>query len=306
MAIVTTPFPPVATEPTPAAPPVAPQRIVRVAGHTFGAPNFVIIAGPCSVSSIEQTLRDARAIKHAGAPLLRGGAFKPRSSPKSFQGFGKEGLEWLREAKLQTGLPIVTEVVDVRHLDDVLAVADLVQVGARNMHNTELLKELGTIDWPILLKRGLAATIDEMVNAVDYILAGGNDRVILCERGIRTFETAYRFTIDLLAVPILQERTGRPVIIDASHAPGRRDLVQRLSKAAVAMGADGLIVEVDEDPASALSDGPQQLYTADFPAYMAAVSRVASAEGRLVLRPLEVTAGCRGAMRQCGRSPGPQ
>ena len=262
-----------------------PRHIVRVAGYTFGAPNFVIIAGPCSVSSIEQTLRDARAIKQAGAPLFRGGAFKPRSSPGAFQGFGKAALEWLLAAKLETGLPIVTEIVDARHLDDVLAVADLIQVGARNMHNMELLKELGKIDRPVLVKRGLAATIDETINATEYILAGGNDNVILCERGIRTFETGYRFTSDLLAVPILQERTGRPVIVDASHAPGRRDLVTRLSKAAAAMGADGVIVEVDEDPSRSLSDGPQQLYTADFPAYMAEVTRVATGEGRHVLRP---------------------
>jgi 3-deoxy-7-phosphoheptulonate synthase len=188
----------------------------------------------------------------------------------------------LREAKAATGLPIVTELLDVRDLDVVLDVADVVQVGARNMQNTGLLKELGRCDRPVLLKRGFAATIYETLKAADYILTGGNERVILCERGIRTFETAYRFTLDLTAVPLLQSQCGLPVFVDPSHAPGRRDLVTALSKAAVAVGADGLIVEVDEDPDSALSDRDQQLYSADFAAYVDEVRRVAQGEGRVL------------------------
>ena len=249
----------------------------------FDPAAFVLIAGPCSVSELASTLRVARAVKDAGAAMLRGGAFKPRTDPASFQGLGETGLAMLAEVKAETGLPVVTELLDVRHLDAVLEVADMVQVGARNMHNTALLKVLGQTNCPVLLKRGLAATIDETVKAAEYVRVGGNERVVLCERGIRTFETAYRFTLDLAAVPILQERSGLPVIVDPSHAAGRRDLVTRLSKAAVAVGADGLIVEVDEDPDSALSDPDQQLRSADFAAYAAEVRRVAEGEGRRVV-----------------------
>jgi 3-deoxy-7-phosphoheptulonate synthase len=241
---------------------------------------FTLIAGPCSVVDPEQTLRVAAAVQAAGATMFRGGAFKPRSDPRAFQGLGTEGLRQLAEAKAHTGLEIVTEVLDVRDLDDVLAVADVVQVGARNMQNTGLLKALGQAGKPVLLKRGLAATIDETVKAADYIRCEGNERVILCERGIRTFETAYRFTLDLAAVPLLQERSGLPVIVDPSHAPGRRDLVTRLSKAAVAVGADGLIVEVDERPDEALSDPAQQLAVETFPAYAASIGASLALEGR--------------------------
>ena len=243
---------------------------------------FVLIAGPCSLSTRDKALRVAAAVEAGGATMLRGGAFKPRGNPRSFQGLGHAGLGVLAEAKAATGLPVVTELLDVRDLGAVLEVADMIQVGARNMHNTPLLKALGETRCPVLLKRGLAATIDETVHAADYIRDGGNEAVVLCERGIRTFETAYRFTLDLAAVPILKERSGLPVYVDPSHAPGRRDLVLGLSKAAIAIGADGLIVEVDEDPDHALSDGPQQLHVEAFAAYAAVVRRAARAEGRVL------------------------
>jgi 3-deoxy-7-phosphoheptulonate synthase len=249
---------------------------LELAGPTM----LTLIAGPCSIVDLDQTLRVARTIKAAGATMFRGGAFKPRSDPRSFQGLGERALAMLAEAKAATGLPLVTELLDVRDLDLVLDVADVVQVGARNMHNTGLLKALGQAGRPVLLKRGLAATIDETVKAAEYVRGEGNERVVLCERGIRTFETAYRFTLDLGAVPILQERSGLPVFVDPSHAPGRRDLVERLSKAAIAVGADGLIVEVDENPDLALSDGPQQLRSEDFAAYVRAVRSSADVEGR--------------------------
>jgi DAHP synthetase family protein len=201
----------------------------------------------------------------------------------------------LAEAKAATGLPIVTEVLDTRDVELVCAVADVIQVGARNMHNSALLTELGMTDRPILLKRGLAATIAETIEAAGYIRQGGNERIVLCERGMRTFETAYRFTLDLTAVPILQERSGLPVFVDPSHGPGRRDLVTRLSKAAAAVGADGLIVEVDENPDLALSDGPQQLHAADFAAYLDAVNRVAA--GHLLRQPRHDIFKITGVMR---------
>jgi 3-deoxy-7-phosphoheptulonate synthase len=257
---------------------------VQVAGHVVGPETFVVIAGPCSVVNTRQTVHVAEQVKAAGATMFRGGAYKPRTNRRSFQGSGPAGLEMLREAKTRTGLAIVTELLDVRDLELVLDVADLIQVGARNMHNPGLLRALGRTDCPVLLKRGLAATIDETINAADYIRGEGNERVILCERGIRTFETAYRFTLDLTAVPLLQERSGLPVLVDPSHAPGRRDLVTGLSKAAAAVGADGVIVEVDEHPEHALSDGPQQLPSDHFADYLTEVRRVARAEGRRVLR----------------------
>ena len=271
---------------TVAAPPPARATVV-VAGHPVGPDTFSVVAGPCSVDTTEQTVRVARAVMVAGATMFRGGAYKPRSHPRGFQGHGELGLEMLREVKAQTGMGIVTECLDVRDLEAVLSVADLIQVGARNMHNTSLLKALGETDCPVLIKRGLAATIDETISAADYVRGGGNERVVLCERGIRTFESAYRFTLDLTAVPILQERSGLPVLVDPSHAPGRRDLVIHLSKAAAAVGADGLIVEVDENPERARSDGPQQLRIEEFAGYLAAVHRVAGAEGRRLLHAVE-------------------
>lgn len=264
-----------------------PRSIIDIAGHPIGAETFAVIAGPCSVVTADQTVRVAQLVKEAGATMFRGGAYKPRSSPLSFQGLGDRGLALLAEAKARTGLAIVTELLDARDLELVLAVADVIQVGSRNMHNGPLLKSLGQTDCPVLLKRGLAATIEETILAADYVRGEGNQRVIICERGIRTFESSYRFTLDLAAVPILQERSGLAVFVDPSHAPGRRDLVERLSKAAAAIGADGLIVEVDEDPGHAPCDGPQQLRSEDFAGYLRAVHRVARAEGRRVLRATE-------------------
>jgi 3-deoxy-7-phosphoheptulonate synthase len=215
-----------------------------------------------------------------GATMLRGGAYKPRTSPYAFQGLGQEGLRLLAEAKERTGLPIVTELMDARDLDPILEVADVIQIGARNMQNYSLLTELGRAGRPVLLKRGLSATLEELLNASEYVLKEGNEQVMLCERGIRTFETAYRFTLDLMAVPVLKELTHLPVIVDPSHAAGRRDLVEPLSLAAAAVGADGVIVEVHPDPEHAICDGPQQLRTADFPAYAHKVEQATALAGK--------------------------
>jgi 3-deoxy-7-phosphoheptulonate synthase len=246
-----------------------------VAGRPVGA-GFMLIAGPCTVESREQTAIVADAVAAAGASMLRGGAYKPRSYPYTFQGLGRDGLAILAEAKERTGLPVVTELLDVRDLDEVVAVADVIQVGARNMQNYPLLTELGRSDRAVLLKRGLAATLDELLLASEYVLKEGNERVILCERGIRTHETAYRFTLDLLAVPALQERTSLPVIVDPSHAPGRRDWVEPMSLAAAAAGADGIIVEVHPDPENAICDGPQALAADGFAAYADRVRQAAA------------------------------
>jgi 3-deoxy-7-phosphoheptulonate synthase len=212
--------------------------------------------------------------------MLRGGAYKPRTSPYSFQGLGVEGLELLAEAKAETGLPIVTELMDARDLEPVLEVADVIQIGARNMQNYALLSELGRAGRPVIIKRGLSATLEELLMAAEYVLKEGNESVILCERGIRTFETAYRFTLDLMAVPVLKEMTHLPVIVDPSHAAGRRDLVEPLSLAAAAVGADGIIVEVHPDPKSAICDGPQQIETVDFAGYAERVTAAAALTGR--------------------------
>jgi 3-deoxy-7-phosphoheptulonate synthase len=242
---------------------------------------FTLIAGPCGVESRAQTLAAADSVGAGGATMLRGGAFKPRTSPHSFQGLGREGLRILAEARAATGLPIVTELTDVRELDAVLEVADVIQIGARNMQNAPLLTEVGRSGRPALLKRGPAATIDELLLAAEYILAEGNEDVTLCERGIRTFERSTRYTLDVAAVPVLKERTHLPVIVDPSHAAGRRELVRPLSLAAVAAGADGLIVEVHPDPAAALSDGPQALTTDEFADFAGEVLGLADA-----LRPV--------------------
>jgi len=235
-----------------------PRRHLDIAGRRIGPETFTLIAGTCSVSDRCQMLRDAVELSRSGAAMLRGGWKKPRTSPRSFQGAGLPGLEILAEAKALTGMPIVTELTDVRDLESMLGIADIFQIGARNMQHQPLLTEVGKAGVPVLLKRGFGSTIDEMLAAVEYILIEGNEQVILCERGIRTFETAYRFTLDIAAIQILQERSGLPVIVDPSHAAGRRELVLGLSKAAVAAGADGLIVEVDECPERALSDGPRR------------------------------------------------
>jgi 3-deoxy-7-phosphoheptulonate synthase len=255
------------------------RSVVEVDGRRVGGGNFSLMAGPCTVESREQLLATAEAVKQGGASMLRGGAYKPRTSPYSFQGLGGEGLRLLREAKEQTGLPIVTELMDQRDLDQVLEVADVVQVGARSMQNYSLLSELGRAGRPVLLKRGLSATLEELLMAAEYILKEGNEDVILCERGIRTFETATRFTLDIMAVPVLKELSHLPVIVDPSHAAGRRDLVGPLSLAAAAAGADGIIVEVHNDPEAAICDGPQAVPADDFAEYAAQVQRVAAVVG---------------------------
>jgi len=239
------------------------DTVVEVAGRKIGGGNFMMIAGPCSVETHDQILCCAEAVKSSGAHMLRGGAFKPRTSPYAFQGLHGKGIELLLEAKKQTGLPIITEIMDINHLP-LFEEVDVIQVGARNMQNFELLKELGQIRKPILLKRGLANTIQELLMSAEYIMAGGNDNVILCERGIRTFETATRNTLDLSAVPVLHKLTHLPVVVDPSHGTGVNDLVYPMALAAAAAGADGLIIEVHNDPANALCDGKQSLTPAQF------------------------------------------
>jgi 3-deoxy-7-phosphoheptulonate synthase len=256
------------------------RTVLEIDGRKVGGGNFALMAGPCTVESREQLLETARVVSDGGASFLRGGAYKPRTSPYAFQGLGQEGLRLLAEAKKETGLPVVTELMDMRDIDDVLEVADVVQIGARNMQNYPLLTEIGRSGRPALLKRGLSATLDELLMAAEYILKEGNPNVMLCERGIRTFETAYRFTLDLMAVPVLKELTHLPVIIDPSHAAGRRDLVTPLSLAAAAVGADGIIVEVHPRPEAAICDGPQALRAEDFAAYATAVEQAAELAGR--------------------------
>ncbi len=234
------------------------DSIVDCSGILVGGGNFAVMAGPCSVECEEQITEVARAVKQSGASILRGGAFKPRTSPYSFQGLRADGLDLLRYARKQTGQPIVTEIMNTEHLE-LFEDVDVIQVGARNMQNFELLKELGKIDKPILLKRGLCATLEEFVMSAEYIMAGGNEKVILCERGIRTFETSMRNTLDISAVPMLKKMSHLPVIIDPSHAAGISWMVEPLAMAAIAAGADGLMIEVHNDPAHALSDGAQSL-----------------------------------------------
>jgi 3-deoxy-7-phosphoheptulonate synthase len=257
------------------------RTVLDIDGRKVGGEHFALIAGPCTVESREQTLHTARVVRDAGATLLRGGAYKPRTSPYAFQGLGVEGLRLLAEAKAETGLPIVTELMDVRDLDAVLEVADVIQIGARNMQNYPLLTEIGRSGRPALLKRGLSAPLDELLMAAEYILKEGNQSVMLCERGIRTFENDYRrTTLDLMAVPILKELSHLPVIVDPSHAAGRRDLIPALSLAAAAVGADGIIVEVHPNPDEALCDGPQALPTDTFAEYAATVERAAALAGK--------------------------
>ncbi len=234
------------------------DTVIKVGNTYIGGGNLTIIAGPCSVESEEQICQIAEQVKKSGATLLRGGAFKPRTSPYSFQGLRDEGLKLLSVAKKMTGLPIVTEIMDIAHLDSFDDV-DVIQVGARNMQNFELLKALGTTRKPILLKRGLSSTYEELLMSAEYIMAGGNNNVILCERGIRTFETYTRNTLDISAIPVLKQLSHLPVIIDPSHASGKSALVAPLACAAVAAGADGLIIEVHNDPEHALCDGPQSI-----------------------------------------------
>jgi 3-deoxy-7-phosphoheptulonate synthase len=258
------------------------RSIIEVGGRRIGGEHFSLIAGPCTVESRDQLMTAARAVSDAGASMLRGGAYKPRSSPYSFQGLGQEGLRLLAEAKAETGLPIVTELMDARDVEAISEVADVIQIGARNMQNYPLLAELGRTGLPVLLKRGLSATLEELLMAAEYVLKEGNPNVMLCERGIRTFETAYRFTLDITAVPMLKELSHLPVIVDPSHAPGRRDLVLPLSLAAAAAGADGIIVEVHPNPEQAICDGPQQLYADQFADYVDQVERVAAVVGKVL------------------------
>jgi 3-deoxy-7-phosphoheptulonate synthase len=245
-----------------------------------GGEHFAMIAGPCTVESRDQLLSTAHSVNAGGATMLRGGAYKPRTSPYSFQGLGTDALALLAEAKAHTGLPVVTELMDVRDLEPVLEVADVVQIGARSMQNYALLTEVGRSGCPVLIKRGLSSTLEELLMSAEYVLKEGNENVMLCERGIRTFEPSYRFTLDLTAVPVLKELSHLPVIVDPSHAPGRRALVEPLSLAAAAAGADGLIVEVHSAPEEAICDGPQQLCTEDFARYAQKVNEAAAVAGK--------------------------
>ncbi len=248
---------------------------------SFGADTVPVIAGPCSVESEEQVVAIAKEVKKAGAKLLRGGAFKPRTSPYAFQGLGAQGLEFLKSAKKETGLPIVTELMDVRQLQ-YFADVDIIQIGARNMQNFDLLKEMGKAGKPILLKRGMAATVKELLMSAEYIMASGNENVILCERGVRTFDSYTRNCLDVSVVPYLHKVSHLPVIIDPSHACGMSWMVPTLAKAAVASGADGLIIEVHNDPSRALCDGEQSLHPDEFASLMETLKKYAQAEGRTI------------------------
>ena len=256
------------------------NTVIDVNGHTIGGNKIAVIAGPCSVESKEQIKLVAEEVKKYGAGFLRGGAFKPRTSPYSFQGLKYEGLDLLNEAKAKTGLPVVTELMSPYDIDTFVEKADIIQVGARNMQNFDLLKELGKIDKPILLKRGLSATIEELLMSAEYIMAGGNEKVILCERGIRTYEAYTRNTLDLSAIPVIKKLSHLPVIVDPSHAAGYWYLVEPLAKAAIAAGADGLMIEVHNNPQCALSDGQQSLKPALFDKVMKKVKVLAEIEGK--------------------------
>ncbi len=256
-----------------------PTRI-RVGQHVVGGEQLTVIAGPCAVENEEQLMAAARMAKRGGASMLRGGAFKPRTSPYSFQGLGEEGLKLLAEARKETGLPVVTELLDPHHLELLDQYADVFQIGARNMQNYTLLREVGKASKPVLLKRGLNATYKELLMAAEYILEGGNEEVMLCERGIRTFEDYTRNTLDISAVPVIKELSHLPIIVDPSHSGGRWPLVNPLSKAAVAAGADGLLVEIHPQPDHALCDGPQSLKEDNFTQLMKELGAVAGSVGR--------------------------
>jgi len=253
---------------------------VRVNGVSVGGQRVIVMAGPCSVESEPQILEVAEAVKQAGASILRGGAYKPRSSPYAFQGLKEQGLRYLKEAKTRTGLPVVTEVLETESVELVAEYADILQIGARNIQNFTLLRRVGEMGKPVLLKRGMATSIQEFLLSAEYILSAGNPNVILCERGIRTFETATRFTLDLNAVPVLKKLSHLPVVVDPSHGTGHWDLVAPMAKGAVACGADGLIIEVHPRPEEALSDGPQSLKPSKFAQLMRELRPVAEAVGR--------------------------
>ncbi len=258
------------------------RTVIKVDSVEIGGKHLCVMAGPCSVEGEDQIVEIANAVKAAGANLLRGGAFKPRTSPYSFQGMEEEGLKLLKMAKAETGLPIVTEVMNPRDVDLIYRYADILQVGTRNIQNFPLLKILGTLDKPVLLKRGLSSTITEWLMSAEYILAGGNGKVILCERGIRTFETATRNTLDLSCIPVLREMTHLPVIIDPSHGTGYWQYVEAMSKASVAAGADGLMIEVHNRPELAFSDGSQSLKPENFNQLIKKLKPVAKAVGRTI------------------------
>lgn len=256
------------------------DTVVKVGRSRFGGGTFSVVAGPCSIESEEQMMAAARAVKKAGAAALRGGAFKPRTSPYSFQGLGEDGLKLLSEARKETGLPIVTEVLDVRDTQLVAEYADVLQVGARNMQNFLLLTEVGKTGKPVLLKRGFSCTIEELLMAAEYVAKQGNSDIILCERGIRTFETYTRNTLDIAAIPLCKQLSHLPIIVDPSHATGLRELVEPLSLAALGAGADGLMVEVHPNPEEALCDGPQSLLPDDFAHLMSRLEPMVSAMGK--------------------------
>jgi len=256
------------------------DSVVSVGGVPVGGPGFAIVAGPCAVESLEQMLTVARQVKAAGATLLRGGAFKPRTSPYSFQGLGEEGLKILASAREETGLPVVTEAIDAESVDLVERYADAIQIGARNMQNFSLLKRAGRAKKPVLLKRGLAATLEEFLMSAEYILSEGNYEVILCERGVRTFSDFSRNTLDLAVVPAVKQISHLPILVDPSHGTGRRDKVVPMSRGAAAVGADGLIVEVHHDPDRALSDGPQSITPDAFAALVSELRQITGLLGR--------------------------
>ena len=256
------------------------NSIIDVSGVKIGGDNLALIAGPCSVESVDQVLEIAKAAKASGANMLRGGAFKPRTSPYSFQGLGLEGLEILCAAREETGLPIVTELMSAEYLDVFNEKVDLIQIGARNMQNFDLLKQLGQVDRPILLKRGLNATYEEWLMSAEYIMASGNENVILCERGVRTFESYTRNTLDLQSIPVIQKLSHLPIIIDPSHAGGKWWLVEPMAKAAVAAGANGLMIEVHNNPEMALCDGSQSLKPAKYDALLKQVAEIAKVVGK--------------------------
>jgi 3-deoxy-7-phosphoheptulonate synthase len=256
------------------------NTVVRVGDIAIGDGSLTVMAGPCTVESRDQLLQTARAVKEAGAKILRGGAYKPSTSPYSFQGLGKEGLELLSEARAETGLPVITEVLDPRDVEVVCEHADILQIGARNMTNFSLLKEVGSTRKPVMLKRGMSATIEEWLHAAEYIATRGNTQILLCERGIRTFETATRNTFDINAIPAVQQLSHLPVVADPSHGTGRRSLVGPVARAAVAAGADAVIVEVHPEPSNALKDGAQSLTFEDFRVMMEELKCIASALGR--------------------------
>jgi 3-deoxy-7-phosphoheptulonate synthase len=258
------------------------DTVVKGDGFTIGGEQLAVMAGPCSVESEEQIISVAHAVKASGANFLRGGAFKPRTNPYRFQGLGKEGLDYLVTAKKETGLPIVTEIISIGDIDMFVDMVDVIQVGARNMQNFALLKELGKTQKPVLLKRGLSATIEEWLMSAEYIVSGGNPNVVLCERGIRTFETQTRNTLDISAVPVIKRQSHLPIIVDPSHATGLWWAVEPLSVAAICAGADGVMIEVHENPAGALSDGKQSLLPETFSAVVQKLKGAAALMGRTV------------------------